>query len=77
MNPTGNLYPWLVFNVTIKLVYSVMARPAILSTCVMAEQGMHCRKNNMRTQCIRYPNLEIISSFTSVLTMVLVPFIQI
>ena len=50
-------HPWLVFTVTIKLVYSVMARPGILSTCVLAEQGMHCRKNNMRTQCIPYPNL--------------------
>ena len=77
MNPTWNLYPWLVFTVTIKLVYSVMARPSILSTRVLAEQVMHWRKNNMRTQCIPYPNLEIISSFTSVLTMVLVPFIQI
>ena len=77
INPTRNLYPWLVFNVTIKLVYAIMARPSILSTCVLAEQGMHCRKNNLRTQCIRYQNLEINSSFTSVLTMVLVPFIQI
>ena len=77
MNPTRNLYPWLVFTVTIKLVYSVMARPSILSTCVLAEQGMHCRKNNMRTQFVRYPNLDIISRFTSMLTMVLVPFIQI
>ena len=76
--PTRNLYPWLVFTMTIKLVYSVMARPSILSTCVLAEQIIHCRKNNMRTRCIPYPNLEITSSFTSVLTIVLVvPFIQI
>src|SRR4051812_26632411 len=77
MNPTTNLYPWRVFTVTIKLVYSVMARATILSTCVLAEQGMHCRKNNMRTQFVRYPNLDTISSFTSMLTIVLVPFIQI
>ena len=53
MNPTRNLYPWLVFTVTIKLVYSVMARPSILSTCVLAEQIIHCRKNNMRTQHVQ------------------------
>ena len=53
MNPTRNLYPWLVFTVTIKLVYSVMARPSILSTCVLAEQIIHCKKNNMRTQHVQ------------------------
>ena len=74
MDPTRNLYPWLVFTVTIKRVYSVMARLSILSTCFLVEQGMHCRKNNM---IIPYPNLEIISSFTSVLTIILVPFIPI
>ena len=78
MNPTRKQYPWIVFTVTIKLVYSVVPKPSILSTCVLAEQIMHCRKNNRRTQCIPYPNLEITSSFTSVLTIVLVvPFIQI
>ena len=41
------------FTVTIKLVYSVMARPSILSTCVLAEQIIHCRKNNMRTQHVQ------------------------
>ena len=53
MNPTRNLYPWLVFTVTIKLVYLVMARPSILSTCVLAKQIIHCRKNNMRTQHVQ------------------------
>jgi hypothetical protein len=75
MNPIVNLYPWHVSNVTIILVYSVMARPTFLSTCALAEQGMHCGKNNMITQSIRYPNLEIISSFTSVLSMVLVQYL--
>ena len=53
INPTRNLYPWLVFTVTIKLVYSVMARPSILSTCVLVEHIIHCRKNNMRTQHVQ------------------------
>ena len=53
MTLTRNLYPWLVFTVTIKPVYSVMARPSILSTGVLVEQIIHCRKNNMRTQHVQ------------------------
>lgn len=41
VNPTTNLNPWHVSNVTILLVYSVMVRSTFLSTCALAKQGMH------------------------------------